>query len=276
MSATPIPRSLALTYYGDLDLSLLDELPPGRSPVETRLLAAGRRRDAYVFAWEQIRQGRQVYVVTPLVEDSEALDEIVSSESMFRDLRQLMPAACRIGLLHGRMAQEEKDAVMAAFRAHELDLLVATTVIEVGVNVPNATVMIIENAERFGLSQLHQLRGRVGRGAEQSYCILMSGNKLSKEGKERLSTMVRTNDGFEVAEVDLKLRGPGDMSGTQQSGVLELKIADLAQDQNLLASVRQIVINIFDEDPKLQLPKNELLLKYINVKPSAITWDNIS
>lgn len=250
MSATPIPRSLALTYYGDLDLSLLDELPPGRSPVETRLLAAGRRRDAYVFAWEQIRQGRQVYVVTPLVEDSEALDEIVSSESMYRDLRQLMPAACRIGLLHGRMAQEEKDAVMAAFRAHELDLLVSTTVIEVGVDVGNATVMIIENAERFGLSQLHQLRGRVGRGAAQSHCLLIRGEASRKTG-ERLEVLVATNDGHAIAEKDLQLRGPGELRGTRQSGLPDLLLGDLATDTGIIERARDLAQKMLAADPHL-------------------------
>ncbi|HLQ98964.1 MAG TPA: ATP-dependent DNA helicase RecG, partial [Sphingobacterium sp.] len=276
MTATPIPRTLAMTLYGDLDISVIDELPAGRKPIKTLHYFEKSRLRVFGFMKEEIRKKRQIYVVYPLITESEKLD-LLYLEAGLENLAQEFPLPeYKISIVHGKMTPKEKEFEMQRFVKGETQIMVATTVIEVGVNVPNATVMIIENAERFGLSQLHQLRGRVGRGAEQSYCILMSGNKLSKEGKERLSTMVRTNDGFEVAEVDLKLRGPGDMSGTQQSGVLELKIADLAQDQNLLASVRQIVINIFDEDPKLQLPKNELLLKYINVKPSAITWDKIS
>ncbi len=253
MSATPIPRSLALTYYGDLDLSVLDELPPGRTPVTTRLVAAARRRDAYVFAWEQIREGRQVFVVTPLVEDSEALDEIVSSEGMFRDLQVLMPEGCRIGLLHGRMAQTEKDSVMDAFRNHELDLLVSTTVIEVGVDVPNASVMVIENAERFGLSQLHQLRGRVGRGAARSHCLLIAGD-ASRKTRARLETVVATSDGHVIAEKDLELRGPGELRGTRQSGLPDLLLGDLTTDLELIEQSRELAQLMLDADPRLDAP----------------------
>ncbi len=251
MSATPIPRSLALTFYGDLELSVLDELPPGRTPVETRLISAAKRREAYVFAWEQIREGRQVYVVTPLVEDSEALDEIVSSEGMFRDLQVLMPDGCRIGLLHGRMPQEEKDAVMEAFRDHHLDLLVSTTVIEVGVDVANASVMIIENAERFGLSQLHQLRGRVGRGAAKSWCLLIAGD-ASRKTRQRLDIIVQTTDGHVIAERDLELRGPGELRGTRQSGLPDLLLGDLNTYLELIEESRGLAQQMLAADPRLE------------------------
>ncbi len=251
MSATPIPRSLALTYYGDLELSVIDELPPGRTPVKTRLLTASRRRDAYVFAWDRIKEGRQVYVVTPLVEDSEALDEIVSSQSMYEELQQLLPGSCRIGLLHGRMDQDDKDSVMNAFRAHELDLLVSTTVIEVGVDVPNATVMVIENAERFGLSQLHQLRGRVGRGSEQSHCLLIAGD-ASRKTRARLDVIVTTTDGHLIAEKDLALRGPGELRGTRQSGLPDLLLGDLTTDTDIIERSRALARQMLEADPRLQ------------------------
>ena len=250
MSATPIPRSLALTYYGDLDLSVLDELPPGRTPVTTRLIPAARRRDAYVFAWQQIREGRQVFVVTPLVEDSEALEEVVSSEGMFRDLQVLMPEQCRIGLLHGRMTQDEKDSVMEAFRQRQLDLLVSTTVIEVGVDIPNASVMVIENAERFGLSQLHQLRGRVGRGAAQSHCLLIAGD-ASRKTRERLKTVVETSDGHVIAEKDLELRGPGELRGTRQTGLPDLQLGDLTTDVGIIEEARGLAAKMLEADPRL-------------------------
>lgn len=276
MTATPIPRTLAMTLYGDLDISVIDELPAGRKPIKTLHYFEKSRLRVFGFMKEEIRKKRQIYVVYPLITESEKLD-LLYLEAGLENLAQEFPLPeYKISIVHGKMTPKEKEFEMQRFVKGETQIMVATTVIEVGVNVPNASVMIIENAERFGLSQLHQLRGRVGRGAEQSYCILMSGNKLSKEGKERLSTMVRTNDGFEVAEVDLKLRGPGNLSGTQQSGVLELKIADLAQDQNLLVSVRQIVLTIFDQDPKLESEENKLLWEYLNSKPSAITWDKIS
>jgi ATP-dependent DNA helicase RecG len=251
MSATPIPRSLALTYYGDLDLSVIDELPPGRTPVVTRLVQAGKRREVYRFAWQQIRQGRQVFLVTPLVEDSEALDEIVSSTRMYEELRQIMPEGCRLGLLHGRMTAAEKDAVMDGFRRQETDLLVSTTVIEVGVDVPNATVMIIENAERFGLSQLHQLRGRVGRGAHESYCILVAGDRSSKT-QQRLEIIAATNDGHEIAEQDLKLRGPGELRGTRQSGLPDLVLGDLTRDIDIIERARELALQMLEAEPKLE------------------------
>lgn len=276
MTATPIPRTLAMTLYGDLDISVIDELPAGRKPIETVHFFEKSRLRVFGFMREEIKKGRQIYVVYPLITESEKLD-LLYLEAGLESLAQEFPLPeYRISIVHGKMTPKEKEFEMQRFVKGETHIMVATTVIEVGVNVPNASVMVIENAERFGLSQLHQLRGRVGRGAEQSYCILMSGNKLSKEGKERLSTMVRTNDGFEVAEVDLRLRGPGNLSGTQQSGVLELKIADLSQDQGLLTSVRQIVLHIFDKDPKLENDEHKVLLDYLNSKPTAITWDKIS
>lgn len=251
MSATPIPRSLALTYYGDLDLSVIDELPPGRTPIATRLVQASRRREVYSYAWQQIKKGRQVYVVTPLVEDSEVLDEIVSSTQMYEDLKQILPETCRLGLLHGRMPADEKEAVMDAFRRHEIDLLVSTTVIEVGVDVANASVMVIENAERFGLSQLHQLRGRVGRGEYASACILVAGDR-GRKTNERLEILVRTNDGHEIAEQDLKLRGPGELRGTRQSGLPDLVLGDLSRDTDIIEQARELALQMLDADPRLE------------------------
>lgn len=276
MTATPIPRTLAMTLYGDLDISIIDELPAGRKPIQTVHFFEKSRLRVFGFMKEEIRKGRQIYVVYPLITESEKLDLLYLEAGLENLMREFPLPTYHISIVHGKMTSKEKDFEMQRFVKGETQIMVATTVIEVGVNVPNATVMIIENAERFGLSQLHQLRGRVGRGGEQSYCILMSGHKLSKEGKERLSTMVRTNDGFEIAEVDLRLRGPGDISGTQQSGVLDLKIADIAHDQALLAAARQTVIDIFKKDPSLQLAENQLLLKYLNSKSPSLSWDKIS
>ena len=253
MSATPIPRSLALTYYGDLELSVIDELPPGRKPVETRLVNASRRREVYHFAWDEIRKGRQVYVVTPLVEESEALEEIVSTTGLAEDLRQLMPEACRIGMLHGRMPGDEKDAIMERFRQHAFDMLVSTTVVEVGVDIPNATVMIVENAERFGLSQLHQLRGRVGRGEEASTCVLVAGERSRKTHK-RLQIVAKNADGFKIAEYDLQLRGPGELRGTRQSGLPDLSIGDLTTDGTIIERARELAQRMLAEDPALEAP----------------------
>jgi ATP-dependent DNA helicase RecG len=250
MSATPIPRSLALTYYGDLELSVIDELPPGRKPVTTRLVNAARRAEVYRFAWEEIRKGRQAFLVTPLVEESEALSEIVSTTRMFEDLKVLLPKECRIEMLHGRMSGSEKDQVMERFRRHEFDLLVATTVIEVGVDVPNASLMIIENAERFGLSQLHQLRGRVGRGELDSVCILVAGDR-SRKTQKRLEVITKSNDGFVIAEKDLELRGPGELRGTRQSGLPDLILGDLASDGNLIERSRELAKRMLEADPHL-------------------------
>jgi ATP-dependent DNA helicase RecG len=251
MSATPIPRSLALTYYGDLELSVIDELPPGRKPVRTRLVTDSKRREVYRFAWGEIGKGRQVYLVTPLIEESEALEHIVSTTQLFEDLQMIMPKACRIEMLHGRMSGAEKDAIMARFRQREFDMLVSTTVIEVGVDIPNASVMIIENAERFGLSQLHQLRGRVGRGEHESYCILVAGDR-SKKTQQRLEVIERYSDGFVIAEKDLALRGPGEVRGTRQSGMPDLVLGDLAQDGDIIEKARELAIRMLEADPKLE------------------------
>ncbi len=254
MTATPIPRTLAMTLYGDLDTSVIDELPPGRKPIRTVHRFDSARNAVFAFLEEEIAKGRQIYVVYPLIEESETLD-LKDVMDGFESLTRRFPLPkYAVGIVHGRMDQATKDYEMARFKKGETDVLVATTVIEVGVDVPNASVMVIENAERFGLSQLHQLRGRVGRGAEQSFCILMTGDKLGNDARERVATMVRTNDGFEIAEVDLRLRGPGDLMGTQQSGIPDLHIADLVQDVDLLQLARQAAMRILDSDPELVEP----------------------
>jgi ATP-dependent DNA helicase RecG len=250
MSATPIPRSLALTLYGDLDLTVIDELPPGRTPVKTRLVSANRRSEVYGFVAKQVAEGRQAYVVTPLIEESEALDEVLATTQLYEDLQQVLPAYVRVAMLHGRMPQVEKDAVMDAFRAREADVLVSTTVIEVGVDVPNATVMVVENAERFGLSQLHQLRGRVGRGAHESYCLLVAGD-ASRNTRKRLEALVKHADGFKIAELDLQLRGPGDLRGTRQSGLPDLSVGDLVSDGEIIEQARSLAQAILEADPDL-------------------------
>lgn len=254
MTATPIPRTLALTLYGDLDVSVIDELPPGRKPVRTRVAGSSKRMEVYYFLGEQLRLGRQVYFVYPLIAESEKSD-LKAAEEAFVSLAESFPAH-RVGLVHGRMKPEEKEWMMQDFKGGKIHILVSTTVIEVGVDVPNASVMVIENAERFGLSQLHQLRGRVGRGASQSYCILMVSEKISRDGRERLKTMEETNDGFKISEVDLKLRGPGDFLGTRQSGLPDFKIANIAEDGELLAQARGLAENIVAYDPELMLPEH--------------------
>lgn len=276
MTATPIPRTLAMTMYGDLDISVIDELPAGRKPIKTVHFFESSRLRMFGLMREEIAKGRQVYVVFPLIKESEKLDLLYLEAGLENIQREFPLPDYKISIVHGKMPVKDKDFEMQRFVKHETQIMVATTVIEVGVNVPNASVMVIENSERFGLSQLHQLRGRVGRGAEQSFCILMSGNKLSKEGRLRLNTMVRTNDGFEIAEVDLELRGPGDISGTQQSGVLELKLANLATDQQLLSEARNSVIDIFKEDPEMIEERHTLLRQYLARKTDGITWDKIS
>ena len=276
MTATPIPRTLAMTLYGDLDVSVIDELPAGRKPIDTRHLFEGQRLRMFGFMKEEIKKGRQVYVVYPLIKESEKLD-LLFLEAGIEQMRYQFPLPdYQISVVHGKMTNADKQFEMQRFVDGKTQIMVATTVIEVGVNVPNASVMVIENAERFGLSQLHQLRGRVGRGAEQSFCILMSGNKLTREGKLRLETMVKTNNGFEISEIDLQLRGPGDLSGTQQSGVLDLKLANLAKDQIILQEARNTIISVFEEDPMLELPQNHLLKSYLDKKNQGITFDKIS
>ena len=250
MTATPIPRTLAMTVYGDLDVSVIDELPPGRKPVTTRLRYENQRQEMYHFIGTELRKGRQAYIVYPLIEESEKLD-LKALEEGYEIVRETFPSY-RVCYVHGRMKPAEKDHQMQLFASGQANILVATTVIEVGVNVPNASVMVIENAERFGLSQLHQLRGRVGRGADQSYCILMSKHELSKDTRHRLEVMTQTNDGFVVAEEDMKLRGPGDMEGTQQSGIaFNLRISNLATDGLIVQAARDDVQQILDADPDL-------------------------
>ncbi|HEY1024147.1 MAG TPA: ATP-dependent DNA helicase RecG [Sphingobacteriaceae bacterium] len=276
MTATPIPRTLAMTLYGDLDVSVIDELPAGRKPIKTLHLYENQRLRMFGFMREEIAKGRQVYIVYPLIKESEKLDLLHLEAGIESISREFPLPQYRLSIVHGKLSPADKDFEMQRFIKGETQIMVATTVIEVGVNVPNASVMIIENAERFGLSQLHQLRGRVGRGAEQSFCILMSGSKLSREAKIRLETMVRTNDGFEISEIDLQLRGPGDIEGTQQSGILDLKLADLAQDQQILQQARESVIRLFAEDPSLSQPENKLLNDYFNHNNPGISWDKIS
>lgn len=276
MTATPIPRTLAMTLYGDLDVSVIDELPPGRKPISTIHQFDNRRESLYKFIGKQIEEGRQIYIVYPLIEESEKID-LKNLEEGFMHIREEFPQyqVCKV---HGKMKAAEKDAQMQLFVSGQAQIMVATTVIEVGVNVPNASVMVIENAERFGLSQLHQLRGRVGRGADQSYCVLVTGYKLAEDTRKRLEIMVCTNDGFEIAEADLKLRGPGDLEGTQQSGMaFDLKIADLARDGQLLQYVREIATSIVDSDPNANLPENEVLWKQLKaLRKTNVNWASIS
>jgi ATP-dependent DNA helicase RecG len=257
MTATPIPRSLAMTLYGDLDVSKIDEMPPGRKPVETRLRAEKRRGEVYAFLRDRLEQGQQAYVVYPLVEESEKMD-LKDAESGHADLQEQFPDY-NVGLVHGQMSSDQKDTAMAQFKEGVIDILVSTTVIEVGVDVPNATVMLIEHAERFGLSQLHQLRGRVGRSDQQSYCILMAGYKRSQEAKQRLEAMVSTNDGFEISETDLRIRGAGDFFGTRQSGMPDLKIADITQDTEILEEAREAAFDLVAQDPHLRADAHERL-----------------
>ena len=278
MTATPIPRTLAMTLYGDLDVSVIDELPPGRKPIVTRHSFDSKRLMVFGFLKKQLALGRQAYIVYPLIKESESMDYKDLEDGLESISRAFPPPDYQVSVVHGKMKPEEKEAAMAHFVAGRTHIMVATTVIEVGVDVPNASIMIIESAERFGLSQLHQLRGRVGRGADQSYCILMTGYKLSDEGKKRIETMVRTNDGFEIAEVDLKLRGPGDIEGTQQSGVpFNLKIAHLGRDSQILQLARDTAELIIAEDPDLKLEKNFIFAKHIKKgNPNRIDWGKIS
>ncbi|MCU0451654.1 MAG: ATP-dependent DNA helicase RecG [Bernardetiaceae bacterium] len=274
MTATPIPRTLAMTLYGDLDVSVIDQLPAGRKPIKTLHYYDSHRLKVFGFMRQQIDLGRQVYVVYPLIEESEKSD-LKNLEDGYESVCRAFPNY-RVSIVHGKMRSVDKDFEMQRFVKGETHIMVATTVIEVGVNVPNASVMVIENAERFGLAQLHQLRGRVGRGAEQSYCLLMSKPQLSKEGKVRLETMVRTTNGFEIADVDLKLRGPGDLQGTQQSGVLDLRLADISQDQKILQAARQTVEELLAQDPDLADPAHAVLKKQLATSRPVRGWSRIS
>lgn len=277
MTATPIPRTLAMSVYGDLDISVIDELPPGRKPVKTVHRYDSNRLKVFKFIRDEIAKGRQVYIVYPLIQESEKMDYKDLMDGYESIEREFPKPQYQISIVHGKMKPADKDYEMQRFLKGETQILVATTVIEVGVNVPNASVMIIESAERFGLSQLHQLRGRVGRGADQSYCILMTSFKLTNDAKTRLETMVRTNDGFEIAEVDLKLRGPGDMMGTQQSGVMQLKIADIVKDGEILKLARSYAWQILKEDPSLQKPENTAVrLTYAQMAKFKNIWNYIS
>jgi ATP-dependent DNA helicase RecG len=277
MTATPIPRTLAMSLYGDLDISVIDELPPGRKSIQTVHRFDSNRLKVWKFLKDEIALGRQIYIVYPLIQESEKMDfkDLMDGyESISRDFP--LPQYS-ISILHGKMKPADKDAEMKRFVEGKTNIMVATTVIEVGVNVPNASVMIIESAERFGLSQLHQLRGRVGRGAEQSYCILMTSHKLSSDSKTRMETMVSTNDGFEIAEVDLKLRGPGDLMGTQQSGVLNLQIADIVKDRDILMLARNYALKLLREDASMQKPEHATLRSvFIEMTKKKNIWNYIS
>ncbi|MCW3084524.1 MAG: ATP-dependent helicase [Bacteroidetes bacterium] len=277
MSATPIPRTLAMTLYGDLDVSVIDEMPPGRKPIQTVHRFDSNRMRVFGFMKEQIELGRQIYIVYPLIKESEKMDYKDLMDGYESVVRAFPQPTYQVSIVHGQMKADAKEYEMQRFVKRETQIMVATTVIEVGVNVPNASVMVIESAERFGLSQLHQLRGRVGRGADQSYCILMTGNKLGPDSKLRMETMCRTNDGFEIADVDLKLRGPGDMAGTMQSGELDLNIADLSKDAPILHAARNMVIELLSEDPELQNPENANIAYHFSMMGRAMTnWSRIS
>ena len=277
MTATPIPRTLAMTVYGDLQVSIIDELPPGRKPVQTIHYPLQRRAQVYTFMRQQIQAGRQIYVVYPLIKENEKMD-LLDLQNGFNELCETFPEY-RISMVHGQMKAADKDLQMQRFVSGETQILVATTVIEVGVNVPNATVMMIQNAERFGLSQLHQLRGRVGRGGDQSYCLLLTDMELSKDTRKRMDIMVATNDGFRIAEADLQLRGPGDLEGTQQSGTpFELHIANLATDGQLLTLARQAALDILDKDPLLEDEVNRIYKRQLDILRihQAYNWSEIS
>jgi ATP-dependent DNA helicase RecG len=287
MTATPIPRTLAMTVHGDLDVSVIDEMPAERKPIKTAIRLEHQKDKVYSFLRQEIKNGRQAYIVFPLIEESEKLD-LKAAVKEFEKLKSAHFPDQRLGLIHGRLKTEEKDEVMKRFKERDLDILVATTVIEVGIDVPNATVMVIENAERFGLSQLHQLRGRVGRGADQSYCILVANYAWFHEGKRkrdpqeiereerqaatRLETMVETNDGFRIAEADLRLRGPGEFLGTRQSGLPAFRIADLLEDGEILKAARNAAFALIEADPELRLPGNNALREHFRERYRSI-WE---
>ena len=276
MTATPIPRTLAMTLYGDLDVSVIDELPPGRKPITTKHFYDQRPELLYAGMDAEIRKGHQCYVVYPLVKESEKID-LKNVQEGYRHLQEIFPAY-RLSMVHGQMKPAEKDAEMQKFVRGETQILVATTVIEVGVNVPNASVMVIQDAQRFGLSQLHQLRGRVGRGAEQSYCLLVTGYELSGDTRKRIQIMCDTTNGFEIAEADLKLRGPGDLEGTQQSGMaFDLHVANLARDGQIVQQARDMATMILDDDPLLSKPENQILVQRMaETRGNRLDWSNIS
>ena len=276
MTATPIPRTLAMTLYGDLSVSVIDELPPGRKPIQTYHYYENKRQALNGFMAKQIEAGRQVYIVYPLIQESEKMD-LQNLEAGFEYVREVFPNY-KVSMVHGKLKPAEKEYQMQKFVSGETQIMVATTVIEVGVNVPNASVMVIESAQRFGLSQLHQLRGRVGRGGEQSFCILLTGYKLATDTRKRMEIMVRTNDGFEISEADLQIRGPGDMEGTQQSGMpFELKIANLAQDGKMLEIARNAALDVLDDDPQLEKNENRVLATQLRkMKTNTLNWGSIS
>jgi ATP-dependent DNA helicase RecG len=277
MTATPIPRTLAMTLYGDLDTSVIDEMPPGRKSIVTRHVYEPEQGKVFNFIRDKVLEGRQVYIVFPLIQESETLDLKNLEDGYQTIIREFPPPQYAVSMVHGKMKQKEKDGEMKRFVDNKTQIMVATTVIEVGVDVPNASVMVIENAERFGLSQLHQLRGRVGRGSDQSYCILMSSYELSSDARKRISTMVRTNDGFEIAETDLQLRGPGDLQGTQQSGIMDLRIADIVKDEKILKYARSVAGEIIANDPSLAKENNDILAQHLlNMDKKQQNWGLIS
>jgi ATP-dependent DNA helicase RecG len=275
MTATPIPRTLAMSIYGDLDISVIDELPPGRKEITTVHRTESKRLSVFGFIRQQVQEGRQIYIVYPLIEESETMDLNNLMEG-FESITRAFPDLY-VSMVHGKMKPKDKDFEMARFVKGETQIMVATTVIEVGVNVPNASIMIIENSERFGLTQMHQLRGRVGRGEYQSYCILMTGLKLSTEGPERLETMGLTSNGFEIAEKVLKMRGPGDLLGTKQSGISDLKLTNLSTDGELLEKIKDWILELIYEDPDLLLPDNQSLKRHLDLKnKDKIQWSKVS
>ena len=277
MTATPIPRTLAMSVYGDLDISVIDELPPGRKPVKTVHRTDKNRLDVFKFLKEEISKGRQVYIVYPLIEESKKLDYKDLMDGYESISREFPNELYQISILHGRMKPEDKAYEMERFKNGQTQIMVSTTVIEVGVNIPNASVMVIESSEKFGLSQLHQLRGRVGRGSESSFCILMSSFKLSNDAKKRIKTMTSTNDGFKVAEVDMEIRGPGNLLGTQQSGILDFKIANIINDKEILESARKDVKNLISIDPSLSNLENKLIKKeFLSMRKNSLLWKHIS
>jgi ATP-dependent DNA helicase RecG len=262
MTATPIPRTLALTLYGDLDVSVIDELPPGRTPVSTRVVSDERAGEVWEFVRKSVSAGRQAYVVYPVIEESDKETGLKAAMQMYEALRSDVFPELKVGLLHGRLSAEEKEAMMRRFKSGEVQVLVATTVIEVGVDVPNATVMVVEHAERFGLSQLHQLRGRIGRGSAKSYCVLMTGGKLSEEAQQRMQTMASTSDGFVIAEKDLELRGPGEFFGTKQAGVPSLRVANIIRDRQLLELAKQEARGLLQKD-EIPVEEKRTALQYL-------------